>query len=238
LPDDAWPQVAKWSKAQSGLLGQDLRGKELVEAVEGLGGLFRVSKQAVGGEVTMHLAERLREANIPRKIAVAAIANSLAAGVYTIGGTIPQGVERLLEDPEREWWHELENPEKAALVTQKILQLDPGLVAWKRYAVTPTALPSGATLHKGPVLAHFAAANRDPAVFKNLYDLESKGGQPILTFGRGAHLCPGRDLAALGIEVFLQELHMRLPNASRMPAPSPHTRSADLIFSSADVTVK
>ncbi|NEW52502.1 hypothetical protein GV792_20930 [Nocardia cyriacigeorgica] len=235
LPSTDWDRVADWSGAQSGLLGRTMRGRELADAVGALGQLFTVSGRVVrdgaGG-----FAARLREAGIPRRVATAALANSLAAGVHTISGSIQQGVQRLLSDPDRRWWKLLGDERAAGQVAAKVLQLDPGLVAWKRLATEPVTLASGTELAPGPVLVMFAAANRDPAAFSECLSLRGTGKRP-LTFGFGRHICPGRQLATLAVEVFLRELYEFVPAAalSRRPAV---TRPADLLFSGADVMLE
>jgi cytochrome P450 len=238
LPAADWPRVAVWSGAQSGLLGRQLRGRELATAVEGLGQLFTVSANAVrngAGEQTF--AARLNESQVSRRVAVSAMANSLAAGVHTIAGTIQQGVQRLLGDPERVWWSALGDPDGSRKVAARILQLDPGLVAWKRRITKPVTLSSGARLEPGPVLALFAGANRDPEAFENPFDLESRGKLP-LTFGFGKHVCPGKQLANVAIESFLRELHTVAPEPEpELVAAQRAARSRDLLFSGADVSV-
>ncbi|MGW5514197.1 cytochrome P450 [Nocardia africana] len=240
LPPDQWPQVAIWSGAQSGLLGQNMRGSDLAKAVTALGQLFTVSNRVVrsaGHPNADGFARRLHDAGLPRRIAVSAMANSLAAGVHTVAGTIQQGVQRLLSDPDRVWWTMLDDATRARQVAAKILQLDPGLVAWKRRTTTAVTLRSGTTLPKGPVLIMFAAANRDPEVFRNPLQLGDHGKIP-LTFGFGKHVCPGKSLATLAVEIFLRELHALAPHAElSTPAASASTRKADLLFSGADVVV-
>jgi cytochrome P450 len=72
------------------------------------------------------------------------------------------------------------------------------------------------------------AANRDPDAFKDPFDLNSGGRLPS-TFGFGKHVCPGKQLAGLAVEVFLRELYEFAPLASRHP---------DLLFSGADVSIR
>lgn len=238
LPPADWTQVAQWSGAQSGLLGQRMAGRDLANAVEALGQLFTVSNNAIRSSHRNHaegFAAHLHESGIPHRVAVAAMANSLAAGVHTVAGTIQQGVQRLLSDPERAWWSMLDTPEGARKVSGRILQLDPGLVAWKRRATRHVTLKSGTTLGPGPVLVMFAAANRDPNVFKDLYNLES-GGKLPLTFGFGKHVCPGKQLANLAVEVFLHELHNLMPESS-LTSMMPSPRRRDLLFSGADISI-
>lgn len=238
LPSVDWPRVAVWSGAQSGLLGQRMRGRELATAVGALGQLFTVSAKAIRGQNGVKsFASCLQDAGIPRRVAVAAMANSLAAGVHTVSGSIQQGVQRLLSDPQRGWWDMLGNPENAKPVSSKVLQLDPGLVAWKRRALKPVTLKSGTRVASGQVLAMFAAANRDPDAFKDPLDMVS-GGKLPLTFGFGKHVCPGKQLANVAIEVFLRELHELAPAARLSSEPKPpSSRKADLLFSGADVAI-
>ncbi|WP_157106656.1 hypothetical protein [Nocardia arthritidis] len=240
LPAADWPHVAAWSGAQSGLLGRVMRGRELADAVSALGWLFTVSGAAVrkgrGSEAT-GFARRLRDAGLSHRIAVSAMANSLAAGVHTVSGSIQQGVQRLLGDPDRVWWDLLTEPDGGTRVAAKILQLDPGLVAWKRQARTPVVLSSGTRLPAGPVLVLFAAANRDPEAFPDCLALDGTGKLP-LTFGFGRHVCPGKSMATLAVEVFLRQLRELAPEAELLPdsGRGPRRRS-DLLFSGADITV-
>ncbi|MGI5221226.1 hypothetical protein [Nocardia sp. CA-290969] len=239
LPEREWQRVAVWSGAQSGLLGRRMRGRELSDAVAALGQLFTVSGRAVDHNLrsgTVGFATRLRDAGIPRRVAVSAVANSLAAGVHTVSGSIQQGVQRLLSDPGRVWWELLTDPATAGQVAAKILQLDPGLVAWKRRVLRPVTLAGGTELPAGPVLVMFAAANRDPAAFPDCLSLRRPGKMP-LTFGFGAHICPGKQSATLAVEVFLHQLRMLLPQARLVAAAPGSRRDPDLLFSGAAVRV-
>lgn len=239
LPESDWPHVAAWSGAQSGLLGRVMRGRELADAVAALGWLFTVSGRAVRegrGSAATGFARRLRDAGLSHRIAVSAMANSLAAGVHTVSGSIQQGVQRLLADPDRAWWDLLANPEGSGRVAAKILQLDPGLVAWKRRVKKPVVLRSGTRLPAGPVLVMFAAANRDPEAFPDCLDLQGTGKLP-LTFGFGRHVCPGKSMATLAVEVFLRQLRELAPEAELVPEASRTTRRSDLLFSGADITI-
>ncbi|WP_433525699.1 hypothetical protein ACQPZ2_12640 [Nocardia pseudovaccinii] len=240
LPQRDWPAVAQWSGAQSGLLGRRMRGRELADAVGALGRLFTVSGLAVAHS-RQHgtgFSGHLRAADIPPRVAVSVVANSLAAGVHTVSGSIQQGLQRLLDDPDRQWWKLLGEDTGATRVAAKVLQLDPGLVGWKRNILRPITLRSGTTLPRGPVLVMFAAANRDPRAFADPLAVDSTGKMP-LTFGFGRHTCPGKQLAQLAVEVFLRELHSRAPHAQLVaPVRSARSRPADLLFSGADIVVR
>ncbi|MET8800591.1 hypothetical protein ABZV91_29905 [Nocardia sp. NPDC004568] len=239
LPPEIWPRMAVWSGAQSGLLGRSMRGRELAAAVGALGQLFTVSGRTVDHGLrsgTVGFATRLRDAGIRRRVAVSAVANSLAAGVHTVSGSIQQGLQRLLHDPDREWWRLLAEPGTASDVAAKVLQLDPGLVAWKRRIERPVVLAGGTELPAGPVLVMFAAANRDPAAFPDCASL-GRGGKLPLTFGFGAHICPGKQLATLAVEVFLHQLYLRAPRTRPVETESRPRRETDLLFSGADLRI-
>ena len=233
-----WAQVATWSKHQSGLLGQRLRGQDQATAIRGLGELFSVSKQIVldrAKEPRKDLASQLLAHGVEKRVAVAALANCLAAGVHTIAGTLQQGTQRLLHPSYYEWWKMLDTDTSSLRVSQKAFQLDPGLVGWKRKVTQPTILTSGTVLQKGEVVAMFGAANRDPDVFPDATHNLAKRA-PILTFGSGEHVCPGRNIATMSGWVFFRNLRETVPNAE-VVAQETKQRPRDLLFSGADIIV-
>ncbi|MEV0001766.1 cytochrome P450 [Micromonospora sp. NPDC050980] len=74
-------------------------------------------------------------------------------------------------------------------------------------AVADVTIPRGE-----PVLVHFAAAGRDPAVHPDpaRFDLDRQD-QRHLSFGHGAHRCVGSALALLEAEIALDALFRRFP---------------------------
>jgi cytochrome P450 len=65
----------------------------------------------------------------------------------------------------------------------------------------------GRTLHAGdPVLISFAAANTDPAEYREL------GGQSHLAFGAGPHACPAKDPALVIAVTAIETILNRLPD--------------------------
>ncbi|MET8872125.1 hypothetical protein [Nocardia sp. NPDC004604] len=77
----------------------------------------------------------------------------------------------------------------------------------------------------------------DPRAFPNPLDLHGPGKLP-LTFGCGKHVCPGKQLAQLAVEVFLRELRVLAPAARLVPArQSSRARPSDLLFSGADLII-
>ena len=65
LSKDDWELVAEASKAQSGLLGQDLKGRELGMAVKGLSDLFILCRDAVSGKTKAPISLAKRLADVP-----------------------------------------------------------------------------------------------------------------------------------------------------------------------------
>ncbi|SCG41530.1 cytochrome P450 [Micromonospora coxensis] len=103
----------------------------------------------------------------------------------------------------------------------EVLRLDPPVRATRRIATTAAALggrpiPAGAVL-----LLRFDAANRDPAVFTDPDRFTP--GRPNLTFGVGAHGCPG-DRHALALAAAVVDV-LRSPYAGA-PARPTGTREA------------
>lgn len=93
-----------------------------------------------------------------------------------------------------------------ALLTE-VLRFDPPVPAMRRVCTAGTAtIPAGT-----PVLLDIAAANRDPAVFRDPDTFDVTRPDAHLTFGAGLRPCPGRDhafaLATGVVERLLQEVH-------------------------------
>jgi cytochrome P450 len=81
----------------------------------------------------------------------------------------------------------------------------------------PAACPVPAGASRAVV---FAAANRDPSVFKNpnTFDV-TRAPNPHLAFSAGTHYCLGAPLARLHAEVALPLLFSRLPRLHALGDP-------------------
>jgi len=240
LPLEEAGMVEIWSRSQSGLLGRHYTNwREQAEAVRGLGNLFTASKNLVRARLkdrTDDFPSHLLNAGVSPRDTVAALANSLAAGVFTVSGTIERASVDLL-GPQRELYAQLADPDRLRKIGREALRRTPGLIMWKAGATQEVTLASGTTLQPGTIFAMIEAANRDPNVFTQPNDFlpDRKGAQP-LTFGQSEHICPGQWIARLGLQVFLRELQQKAPEATLIPVrrsqPAP-----DLLFSGADVVI-
>lgn len=248
LPEEQAEMVEVWSRSQSGLLGQKQTRRQQAEAVHGLGNLFTASKQVVRlrrKHPAEDFATHMLEANVDEPDVIAALANALAAGVFTMSGTIEKGAVRFLSDPDRIFWNQLPDPGRARAIGREVLRAYPGLIAWKGRImdkvdgkkVDRLVLKSGTAVPPGPVLAMIEAANRDPAIFEN--PSEFRPGRPgiPLTFGQGDHICPGQWIARLGIDTFFAEMHSKAPDAQLLPCPADMPRQPDLLFSGAEIKI-
>lgn len=60
----------------------------------------------------------------------------------------------------------------------------------------------------------YGAANRDPEIFKNpdVYDINRENAKKHLAFGYGRHLCLGKHVANMQLEVVYQKIFERFPD--------------------------
>jgi cytochrome P450 len=119
--------------------------------------------------------------------------------------------------------HLATHPDDAEALTQGRLSWKPAIEEFLRFYCPVTGLGrtvakdvvlEGVPLETGEfVLAMSAAANRDPARFDypNQCRLD-RTGNDHLTFGNGAHVCLGRHLARVELEVLLQTILRRMPD--------------------------
>ncbi|MDQ0382744.1 cytochrome P450 [Amycolatopsis thermophila] len=91
---------------------------------------------------------------------------------------------------------------------EEILRLEPILPWLMRKARTDLDLGGGAVAHEGEMVQiSLLAANRDPDVFTCPDELRlDREGPSHVTFGRGAHFCPGNALARLELSEALDVL--------------------------------
>ena len=252
VPEERWPDIKRWSQAQSGLLGQRVPRSEQPQAIASLGQLFRLGKQLVTTTVERSddyaekdtFVKHLLNEGVPPAHAVSVFANSVAAGVFTISGSLQLSTEGLLDPTTNlENWARLGTQSQVMPVTNEALRLYPGLIAWPRFAIKEVTLSSGTTLKKGAVLALTGAANRDPSVIDSPNEFNAQRPASVsaasLTFGKGAHQCPGQDPSRRAVAAFLSGLHAAVPDAELIEHPDAHKPVVqDRLFNSTQVMLR
>ncbi|MFJ6213496.1 cytochrome P450 [Streptomyces sp. NPDC092296] len=139
----------------------------------------------------------------------------IGAGFETTVNLIASTVHALLTHPEQH--RRLRDGEVGwSAVIEEGLRWAPSIATIPlRYAVTDLALPDGTVIRAGDaILAHFAAANRDPAVYGADADAFRPGraAEDHLAFGYGIHRCIGAPLARAEADTALRLLFDRFPD--------------------------
>ncbi|MGI8967595.1 MAG: cytochrome P450 [Chloroflexota bacterium] len=136
----------------------------------------------------------------------------LTAGHETSTHMLGNAVLALLEHPaQREiFTHE---PEGVAAAINELLRYDGPVQFIARTAKEDLALGDAVIRRDERVLLMLAAANRDPRAFPEPDTLDlRRGGERVLAFGHGVHVCLGAPLARLEAEVGLTVLLQRFPH--------------------------
>jgi cytochrome P450 len=122
--------------------------------------------------------------------------------------------EVLLRKPVRQQL--IENPELVPAAVEETLRLHTPFFGLYRRATRPTEVAGVKIPEDGYLLACWAAANRDPAVYDDpkSFKLDRKFTRRNrhLTFGFGLHTCPGAPVARMEMRVAAEELLRRLPD--------------------------
>jgi cytochrome P450 len=138
--------------------------------------------------------------------------NLLLGGNVTTADLIGNGLNLLLRDPAQLARLRAE-PQLIGSTVEEVLRFEPPVEGAQRVA------SQDLSLHGCPVGAHQViavmtpAANRDPAVFSDphRFDIARKEG-PHITFGAGAHICIGAQLARLEGRTAIWGLIERFPD--------------------------
>ncbi len=222
-PEADRTQVLAWATALMQTVNADLtpaRRAEAEAARDGLlgylGGVARgetgdpdslIGRMARGEAVEGHLtAEELLALTIDVAL----------AGNDTTANLIGNGVIALASHPEEEARLRAEADWPVAI--DEMLRYDPPQQAIARFTTRPTTLrgkriPAGAT-----VLAHVAAANRDPAVFPEPDRFDAgRRGERHLSLGMGVHFCVGAPLAKVEAAAAFRGLFDRLTALHLVP---------------------
>ena len=134
--------------------------------------------------------------------------------VDTTGALILDVLYRLLERPAL--WAEVQaNPVLIDMAIEEALRFDPPAIGMFRGTTCPVAMEGATIPAEARVLYSLFGANRDPAVFEHpdefRLDRKPINGQYHMSFGGGAHFCPGAWTAKMEAKIALQAVLKRMP---------------------------
>ena len=116
-----------------------------------------------------------------------------------------------------------DNPSLHQVAVEESLRFDAPVLGLYRTNTVDVDLHGESIPERSKVMATFAAANRDPAVFKDpeTFSLDRKPEElrKHLSFGLGVHFCPGAQLSRLEARLALKEVTQRFPNLRLIDEP-------------------
>jgi cytochrome P450 len=153
-----------------------------------------------------------------REEVVANAAVLMFGGIETTEASIANAVLHLLRSPEQRAVVDGQ-PELVAAAVEESLRLEPAAAVVDRYATRDVRLGGAEIRHGDLVRVSLAAANRDPAVFRDpdRFDVFRPNARRHLAFAQGPHACLGVHLARLEARVAVGSLLARCPGVRLDP---------------------
>ena len=116
-----------------------------------------------------------------------------------------------------------DDPSLHKIAVEESLRFDAPVLGLYRTNTADIDLCGEKIPERSKVMATFAAANRDPAVFDDpetfRLDREPEELRKHLSFGLGVHFCPGAQLSRLEARLALKEITERFPNLRLIDEP-------------------
>ncbi len=140
------------------------------------------------------------------------VSQLLVGGNETTTSLITNVVWRLLED-RRLWEHIVAEPALIDRAVEESLRFDPPVLGLFRTTTRDVTVRGVHIPRGGKVMLHYAAANRDPAVFEHpdRFSLD-RPPRKHLSFAIGVHVCIGQEMARLEARIALRALAARFPD--------------------------
>jgi cytochrome P450 len=133
-------------------------------------------------------------------------------GQENTAAILARGIFTLLREPDR-YAALVADPGLVEVAVEEILRFDVASEgAFLRVATSDVELSTGVVPKGSAVQVSIPSANRDPRWFAGPASFDMRrSANPHLTFGAGAHFCPGAALARLELQVALAAITARLP---------------------------
>ena len=222
IPEGHAPQLLAWSNAMVAIY-QARRDRAIEEAAaraaqaftDFLTGYIETRRKAPADDRITHLIAAEEEgARLTTPELIATCILLLNAGHEATVHTMGNGLKTLLETGTAI------TPDTADPVVEEILRHDPPLHMFTRHAYERVAL-FGHVFERGDRVALLlAAANRDPAVWRDPARFDP--ARPVIanaSFGAGLHFCVGAPLARLEMQIALPILFARAPRLRLATTP-------------------
>lgn len=179
-----------------------------------MAGVLELRGREPGDDLLTVLVRACREQGLISEEELLSIAcDLLIAGFVSTTNQIGNFFHQLLFNPE-ELVRLRERPELIPKAVEELMRYVPLLTGFSlpRYATADVEL-GGVTVRAGEaVMIATAAANRDPAVFREPERLAlDRPVNPHIGFGHGVHYCVGAHLARLELQVAIERVLARLP---------------------------
>jgi cytochrome P450 len=141
------------------------------------------------------------------------------AGGDTTRNLLSGGLLALMAHPDQYAWLTADLEGRLAAAREELLRWTSPVIYMRRTARRDTDLAGQAIRAGDKVVMYFGAANRDAAVFDRPHVLDlSRGENPHIAFGVGAHGCLGQHIARIEIDAMLREVLSRM-KAFELAAP-------------------
>jgi len=217
IPTDDIQQFKLWSDASvAALSAQDpsIYAEELARLRQHVLELLRAKKSDMNDNSLMaRVARAQREGvNITDEEAVGLVLQLFVAGNETTTSLITNFMWRMLSI-DGMWQAFCDGKIDLDRAINESLRYDPPLLALFRTTAEDTEIGGTKVPANTKVLTHYAAANRDPAMFTdpNVFD-PTRPIKKTMSFGLGIHFCLGSELAKLEAQVTLSALRDRCAN--------------------------
>lgn len=183
------------------------------EMLSFIGDLFDEKLQAPTDDVMSRLAAEVHEGGLTRREAINTAYLLLVAGHETTAGQIGLGALVVMAHPEQQAAL-VANPTLAENAVEEILRYVGVSQAGRRRIALQDIDFHGVHIKKGDgVIVMGNSSNRDDEIFDspNVFDIQRKNASDHVEFGAGTHICLGRPLARLELQVVFGTLFQRLP---------------------------